>query len=82
MIGAHITDNALLVVDRAAKPVHNSIVLASINGESTVKRLSIIDGVKSLIPANPKYKPIEITDDMEVKIEGVVINIIINAKQV
>lgn len=82
MIGAHITDNALLVVDRSAKPVHNSIVLASINGESTVKRLCIRDGIKSLIPANPKYKPIEITDDMEVKIEGVVTNIIINAKQV
>jgi len=82
MIGAHITDNSLLVVDKAVKPRHNSIVVASINGEVTVKRLSMMDGIISLIPANVQYKPIVITEEMNFEIKGVVTNIIINAKQV
>jgi DNA polymerase V len=35
MIGAHITNNSLLVVDKALKPRHNSIVVAVVNGEYT-----------------------------------------------
>lgn len=82
MIGAHITNDSLLVVDRSVKPKHNSIVVASLNGEMTVKRLSLINGITSLVPANTRYKPIVITEEMNFQIEGVVTNIIINTKNV
>jgi DNA polymerase V len=41
MIGSGITDQAVLVVDRSVKPVHNSIVVASIDGEFVCKRLKL-----------------------------------------
>jgi len=81
MIGAHITDNSLLVVDRSMKPRHNAIVVAIVNGEYTVKRLSMMKGVVSLVPANVQYKPLIITQEMQFEIWGVVTSIIINAKQ-
>ena len=39
MIKAGIHDKDILVVDRSLEPVHGKIVIASINGELTVKRL-------------------------------------------
>jgi len=81
MIDAHITSNAILVVDKSVKPRNNMIVVAVINGEFTVKRLlKSKDGVV-LKPENSKYKPIQITEDMDFKVWGVVTNIIIDAKQ-
>lgn len=80
MIGAHITNNSLLIVDKAVKPKHNAIVVATVNGEYTVKRLCMIQGAVSLVPANPKYKPIIITEDTQFEVWGVVTNIIINTK--
>jgi len=82
MIGALITDNSLLMVDRAIIPQHNSIVVATVNGEQTVKRYSSIDGIISLVPANPKYKPIVITEGMTLEVEGVVTEIITSTKYV
>ena len=41
MIGSGITDQAVLVVDRSVKPAHNSIVVASIDGEFVCKRLKL-----------------------------------------
>ena len=41
MLGSGITDQAVLVVDRSIKPKHNSIVVASIDGEFVCKRLKL-----------------------------------------
>lgn len=82
MIGAHITNNSLLIVDRSKKAVHNSIVVASINGEFTIKRLSLINKSVRLVPANPSYKPVLITEDTQFEVWGVVTNIIISTKDI
>ncbi len=41
MINAGIHSDDLLLVDRAAEPVNNKVVVAYVNGELTVKKLKI-----------------------------------------
>ncbi|RYZ32918.1 MAG: translesion error-prone DNA polymerase V autoproteolytic subunit [Sphingobacteriales bacterium] len=78
MIGAHIPPNALLVVDRALKPKNGSIVVAVIDGEFTIKRLEKKMNSIRLLPENPKYQPIEITEGMSFEVWGVVRAIVID----
>lgn len=72
MTGAGIFDNDLLVVDRAVNPDVGRIVIASVNGELTVKRLMRRDGKTWLVAENPAYAPIEMKEGMEFVIWGVV----------
>ncbi|MFP5040489.1 LexA family protein [Parasediminibacterium sp. JCM 36343] len=82
MIEAFIPNNALLVVDRSIKPANNNIVVAIVNGEFTIKRfIKNSSGIK-LMPANPKFKPMHITEDMDFAIWGTVTKIITNAFEV
>lgn len=82
MTGAFIPANALLVVDRAEKPVHRSIVVAVVDGEFTVKRLIKNLNRHELQPENPHYKSIEISEFTQCEVWGVVMHIIIDAKTV
>jgi DNA polymerase V len=78
MIGAHIAPGCLLVVDRSMPVKNGSIVVASVNGEFTVKRLEKkINGVR-LLPENPKFKPLAITEEMDFQVFGVVRAIVID----
>jgi DNA polymerase V len=76
MINAGIYENDILVVDRAIKPTNGKIVIAVVNGELTVKRLSSKPGHLCLLPENPRYQPIEITAEVEFSIWGVVQHVI------
>ncbi len=72
MEGAGIYDEDVLVVDRAAEVNDGRIILGVLNGEFTVKRLRIEGGKITLLPENKDFKPIEISDDTDFKIWGVV----------
>jgi DNA polymerase V len=72
MIGASIQDGDILVVDRSKTAVDDNIVIALVNGEYTVKRLSIKAGVIELCPENPNYSPIQLSDMDELIVWGVV----------
>jgi DNA polymerase V len=72
MIEAGIQPDDLLIVDRAAEAVNNKVVIAILDGELTVKRLKIIDGIYWLMPANEAYSPIRIDEDIDFIIWGVV----------
>ena len=76
MINIGISDGDMLVVDRSVEATHGKIVIAAVNGELTVKRLSLTGGKTQLLPENNKYRPIVITEDMELVIWGVVIHLI------
>ncbi|HTB51600.1 MAG TPA: translesion error-prone DNA polymerase V autoproteolytic subunit [Ferruginibacter sp.] len=77
MIEANIPDRSLLIVDRSIVPVNNNIVVAVVNGDFTVKYfIKNRSGIR-LMPANAKYQPIPITDDMEFSIWGTVTRVII-----
>jgi len=72
MINAGIFDGDLLVVDRSAQPTSGKIVLGVLNGEFTVKRIEKRKTKLFLVPENDDFKPIEITNEMDFKIWGVV----------
>lgn len=72
MRNAGISTGDILIVDRALEAIDSSIVVARVNGELTVKRLRL-EGTKIvLLPENPDYKPLEITDTVDFEVWGVV----------
>jgi DNA polymerase V len=72
MIDAGIFSGDILIVDRSLEPSDGKIVIAALDGELTVKRLSRQKGRVQLVAANTNYKPIDITDEHDVVIWGVV----------
>ena len=76
MIGAGIHSGDILVVDRSLESGNNSVVIAVINGELTVKRITKSRGKLFLLPDNESYRPIEIRDGMEFEVWGVVTTVI------
>ncbi len=73
MINAGIFHNDILIVDRAIEATDNKIVIAVYNGELTVKRLKIKNGIWFLVPENLEYEEIEIKEDTDFLIWGVVV---------
>ena len=74
MTGAGIYDNDILVVDRSLKAAHGKIVVAILDGEFTVKRLSregCAGGHLALLPENDDYPRIEVQEGQELEIWGV-----------
>lgn len=77
MLGAGIHDGDMLVVDRSLEAKDGKVVIAAVNGELTVKRLSMGQGgVVNLLPENPDYPAILVTADTDFIIWGVVTNVI------
>lgn len=72
MKDAGILDGDLLIVDRSLGAKHNSIIVAIINGDFTVKYFKIIDQQPYLVAANSEYKPIPIKETTDFEIWGVV----------
>lgn len=72
MIEAGIHPGDTLVVDRALAPESGRIVIAAVNGELTVKRLKKIKNKLYLVPENDKFAPIEVNEETDVFIWGVV----------
>ncbi|PID63589.1 MAG: DNA polymerase V [Gammaproteobacteria bacterium] len=73
MIDVGIHSNDMLIVDRSITPKNGQIVIAALDGELTVKRLSIeADGRTFLLPENQQFAPIAITEDCDFHIWGVV----------
>jgi len=76
MVGAGIHPNDILIVDRACKPIDGDVIIACINAELTVKRVSIRSGKVRLVPENRNYKPIDVTEEMSFEIWGKVLHVI------
>ena len=73
MEGAGIFSNDVLVVDRSVDAKDGRIVVAAVNGEMLVKRLSKVDDQPALVSENTSYEPIFLGDDEECFIWGVVV---------
>lgn len=76
MIGAGLNDNDLLVIDRSLEPANNKIAVCFLDGEFTVKRLKVTKEGVWLLPENPNYKPIEVSEENNLVIWGIVTNVI------
>ena len=75
MINAGIPDNGILVVHKQECAESGEIVVAMLNKEQTVKRFKIIATQMFLMPENPAYDPIPISDDDELIILGKVVEV-------
>ncbi len=71
MEGAGIFEGDVLVVDRALDARESAIVVALVNGEFTVKRLLTVGDSAFLMPENPLYDPLPITEEMDFRVWGI-----------
>ena len=76
---ASILSGDLLVVDSSLTPKNNDIVIASVFGDLTVKKLKKKENSFFLLSANSSYPSIEVKEEMECFIWGVVTYIIHDA---
>ena len=72
MIEAGIFDRDILVVDRSVKAVNGKIIIAVFNGEMVVRRLEKNINKIKLVPDNRRMQPIEVQDDPDFNVWGVV----------
>ena len=72
MRGAGIISGDLLIVDRSLEITKNCIVVAHIDGEFTVKRIKKTKKKMYLVAENQTYRDIEITEEMNFELFGVV----------
>lgn len=75
MIDANISDGDVVIVDSSLHASEGNIVIASIDGEFTVKQLQK-NPFPALIPMNPEFPPIPIPAGSEFNLFGVVTYII------
>lgn len=67
-----IEDGDILVVDKASAAYDGCLAVAFVDGEFTLKRVRFEAERILLVPSNPKYKTIEIKQDNNFSIWGVV----------
>ena len=72
MIGAGLDDGDLLVIDRSISPENGKIAICLVDGDFTVKRIKKEKEKVYLIPENKKYKKIELKEENELIIWGIV----------
>ena len=75
MRDAGIFDGDFIIVEKQTDAQDGEIVVAMIDGEVTVKTLEKRKGKMRLLPANPKFKPIELSLDRENVIQGRVVSV-------
>lgn len=76
MINAAIHEGDLLIVDRSLEARNGKIVIAAVDGHLTVKRLEKTKGKTYLMPENDNYPPIELLENQNVVILGVVTSVL------
>ena len=76
MRDAGVDDGDVVLVDRAIRPIHGSIIIAVVDGEFTCKRLHKRAGTIKLQAANATYADIVPKDGQTVELWGVVTKVI------
>ena len=76
MIGAGLDDGDLLVIDRSLEPQDGKIAICLIDGDFTVKRLKVEKDCVWLLAENKRYKPIQVTEENELMIWGIVTHVL------
>jgi repressor LexA len=79
MIGRHILDGDIVVLEHGPEPRPGQIVAALIDGESTLKTFVVKGGKPFLKAENPKYP--DLTPAQELMIQGVFKALIRKAKE-
>lgn len=72
MIDEGIEPGDILVIDRSLEPADGDLAVCCIDGDFTLKRISLAQGKVWLIPSNEAYDPILVTPDRQFEVWGVV----------
>lgn len=73
MIDAGISDGDIIIVDKSNRtPSEHEVAVCEYNGEYTIKHIVQQAGKTWLVPANPKYPRIEIFEEDDFSVWGVV----------
>lgn len=75
MINAGITPKSILIVHKQNYAESGDIIVACIDGESTIKRYHEKNGLVILMPENSAYSPIPVSDKNDFYIFGKVVQI-------
>jgi len=76
MVDAGINEGDLLIIDRSLNPCDGNIAVCFVDGEFTVKRLSVRDDGIYLTPANAAFPELKVGEDNNFVVWGVVSHII------
>jgi len=82
MIDAGIHPGDLILVDRSLKPRHRSVIIAVLDGELSIKILSIQKKEVCLLSANKNYIDIHVSEEMDFIIWGVCTYVVHNLKKI
>ena len=67
-----IEEGDILVIDRSLEPANGDLAVCCIDGEFTVKRLKVERHRILLMPSNRHYHPIEVSEDDDFTVWGIV----------
>ncbi len=81
MQDAGIMDGDILVIDKSLEPQDGDTAVCFIDGEFTLKYIRLESDAVYLIPANPNFKPIKVTEENNFCIWGIVTFSIKNHKR-
>jgi DNA polymerase V len=76
MVDAGISDGDILVIDKSLEYRNGMTAVCFLDGEFTVKKLKIENAKVFLIPANDEFEPIEITEENDFIVWGIVTYVI------
>ena len=76
MVDAGINEGDLLIIDRSLMPHDGNIAVCFIDGDFTVKKLSVKPDGVYLTPANADYPELPVREDSNFQVWGVVSHII------
>ena len=76
MIDSGICDGDLLIIDKSLDPHDGAIAVCFVDGEFTLKRIAIRHDGVYLVPANPKFKEIKVSEESNFQVWGIVTYII------
>ncbi len=76
MEGVHITEGDLIVVDRSIPLESGRIIICALDREFTLKNFIKRGGRSILLPANPDYKSIELTENSDFEYWGTAVSLV------
>lgn len=73
MTGDGIDDGDIIVIDRSLQPEDGDLAVCCLDGEFTLKRIQFAkDDTLLLVPSNPRYPVITVTEENQFTIWGIV----------
>lgn len=80
MIDAGVDEGDILVIDKSLEPQEGDMAVCFVDGEFTLKYLRFHSGGLTLQPANDRYPSIEVGEDTDFKVWGIVTYVIKNVR--